>query len=189
MRARWLLAALLWTSTGLLRAFAGFEKGSEPRRWRAASGDRVTGADMRHRLRGVALSLALLLPAPVSAAQESPGDRILGTVSTRIEGLVAPQAEADLVSGVILVARGGEVLFERVYGFANWELGAPVSPSSRFGIASITKPLTEILVRMLAAEGRIDLEAPVERYLPGFPRGAHPRSRTSSRTGRASRTG
>jgi D-alanyl-D-alanine carboxypeptidase len=95
----------------------------------------------------------------------------LSEALSRIDAMTSPQAEAGLLSGVVVVARGDRVLFRRAYGYASWELRAPNTPATRFGIASITKPMTEVLIRLLIREGRIDPDAPVERYLARFPRG------------------
>ncbi len=121
----------------------------------------------RFSLAYVGLPILLLL----ASTARSQADQDVRTLAARIDALVAPQEQAQLVSGVILVARGDQVLVRRSYGFANWELRVPNSLSTRFGIGSITKPMTEILIRLLANAGRIDLEAPVEKYLPGFPKG------------------
>jgi CubicO group peptidase (beta-lactamase class C family) len=75
------------------------------------------------------------------------------------------------LSGVILVARGDRILLQRAYGFASWELRSPATTATRFGIGSITKPMTETLVDLLVTEGRLDLDAPVSRYLGSFPAG------------------
>lgn len=109
------------------------------------------------------LLCALLLFPGVTLAVEP--------VTTRIESVVAPQVEAELLSGVLLVARKDKILFHRAYGYASWELRVPTSESNRFGIASITKPMTVILVQLLVKAGRIDLDAPVEKFIPGFPKG------------------
>ena len=69
------------------------------------------------------------------------------------------------------MARGDRILLQRAYGFASWELRAPVTAATRFGIGSITKPMTATLVEMLATEGRLDLDAPVSQYLGSFPTG------------------
>src|SRR5262249_39613386 len=79
---------------------------------------------------------------------------------------------ADLFSGVILVQRGDRVVFQRAYGFASWELRVANSERMRFGIASITKPMTEALVALLVKRQRLDPQAPVEQDIPGCPRGA-----------------
>lgn len=118
-----------------------------------------------------ALAMSLFLAACSSVTQRAPQDQLPAAIANQIQALIVPQAEAELSSGVILVARGNQILFQQAYGFANWELRVPNSPATRFGIASITKPMTETLVHMLAEAGRLNLDTPVERYLPGFPRG------------------
>ena len=110
----------------------------------------------------VLLCLPLLLAAP-SGFAASP--------SQAIDSLIAPQDAAGVFSGVVLVARNDEVLFHRAYGLASWELGVPNDESTRFGLGSISKSFTEILAVSLAAENRLQLDAPVERYIPGFPKG------------------
>ena len=67
---------------------------------------------------------------------------VTDAVSGQIARLIEPQARADLFSGVILVQRGDRVVFQRAYGFASWELRVANSEHTRFGIASITKPMT-----------------------------------------------
>lgn len=125
----------------------------------------------RRTIYGLILLIAFLPGVSPSAVQQDASDQTLATATSQIEALVSPQAEAELFSGVILVARGNEILFERAYGFSQWELEVPNTSSNRFGIASITKPMTATLVEVLADADRIDLSAPVERYLPGFPKG------------------
>ena len=119
-----------------------------------------------------ALSCLTILATPGTImAQGARTEPYLANVSTRIDALVRPQADAGLFSGTILVARAGQILFERSYGYASWELGVPNSAHTRFGIASVTKAMTEVLVRVMTSHGRLDLDSPVEEYLPGFPRG------------------
>lgn len=113
----------------------------------------------------------------VTIAAQSPGGKAGAendadaALVADIDTLAAAEAKAGLMSGVMLVARGDRILLQRAYGFAGWELRAPVTASTRFGIGSITKVMTAMVVEMLAAEGRLDLEAPVSRYLETFPSG------------------
>jgi CubicO group peptidase (beta-lactamase class C family) len=109
----------------------------------------------------------LLAPAPAHA-QSQPED---SAVLARVDSIARQEAEARLLSGTILVARGNRVLLQRSYGFANWELQVPNGPATRFGIGSITKAMTEEVLDMLVREGRLDLDAPVSRYLGSFPKG------------------
>ena len=92
---------------------------------------------------------------------------VTDAVTGQIERLIEPQARADLFSGVILVQRGDRVVFQRAYGFASWELRVANGEHTRFGIASITKPMTEALVSALVERHRLNPRAPVEQYIPG----------------------
>ncbi|MEV8453792.1 serine hydrolase domain-containing protein [Streptomyces sp. NPDC052095] len=56
-------------------------------------------------------------------------------------------------------------------GVADLDTGRPMSAGDRLRIGSVTKTFTATVVVQLAAEGRIALDAPVERYLPGLIRG------------------
>ena len=91
-----------------------------------------------HTTRSWALLVPFILIACSSAAQEMGTDGPLDFVADQIDALVVPQAEAELLSGIILVAKGKQILFQRSYGFASRELRVPKAQSTRFGIASIT---------------------------------------------------
>jgi D-alanyl-D-alanine carboxypeptidase len=56
-------------------------------------------------------------------------------------------------------------------GVADRDTGRPMNADDRLRIGSVTKTFTVTVVVQLAAEGRIELDAPVERYLPGLIRG------------------
>ena len=120
-------------------------------------------------------SLALLPIGVCRAhAQRTPDGRSL---AARVDALAAPEAAAGRLSGTLLIVRGNHVLVDRTWGFADWERRVPNSPSTRFGVGSITKVMTKTLVNQLAGDGRLDLSAPVSQYLPGFPsgpKGGHP---------------
>jgi D-alanyl-D-alanine carboxypeptidase len=53
-------------------------------------------------------------------------------------------------------------------GYANRETQTPVTPQTRFAIGSITKSMTALALLQLHDSGRLDLNAPVQRYLPWF---------------------
>lgn len=54
------------------------------------------------------------------------------------------------------------------YGFADLGRQPPVTPDTVFEIGSLGKPFTSIALLQLYDEGRLDLHAPVSRYLPWF---------------------
>jgi CubicO group peptidase (beta-lactamase class C family) len=112
-------------------------------------------------------AVAFQAPGAAAVAQKHSEDPLL----IRVDSLAAGEANAGLLSGVLLISRGDRVVLQRAYGFASWELQAPVTTETRFGIGSITKVMTEMVVEMLTAEGRLDLDAPASRYLGSFPAG------------------
>lgn len=61
------------------------------------------------------------------------------------------------------------------YGVRDLSSGALMTPATLVELASVSKPLTALAIARLHAEGRLDLEEPVRRYLPEF-RVDHPDS-------------
>ena len=70
------------------------------------------------------------------------------------------ERDRDL-SGCCLVTRGGETLFEASWGFADIAARVPNLPSTRFGLASLTKMFTAVVVATLVRDGRLAFETPV----------------------------
>jgi CubicO group peptidase (beta-lactamase class C family) len=67
------------------------------------------------------------------------------------------------------VAMNGRIVWSEGFGVSDVTTGAPVTPATRFGIGSISKTLTLTAAVRLAESGKLDLDAPIERYLPDFP--------------------
>ena len=72
-------------------------------------------------------------------------------------------------NGVVLFAQDDKI-FMKAYGYSNFRSKEKLTVSSRFQLASISKTITSTAVLMLAREGKIDLKAPVSKYLEGFAR-------------------
>lgn len=69
----------------------------------------------------------------------------------------------------VVVGQGDRILKMQGYGYFTYESAAPTTPQSRFDLASLTKVVATTTVAMLLYEqGRLDLDAPVVRYLPAF---------------------
>jgi CubicO group peptidase (beta-lactamase class C family) len=92
-----------------------------------------------------------------------------------VDGLVEQGINRRLYPGaVVVIGRRDSLLYARGYGHFTWHSGSPVpSPDSTFwDIASITKVVgTASAVMRLVDTGRLDLDAPVRRYLPRFTEG------------------
>jgi len=75
------------------------------------------------------------------------------------------ERERDL-SAAVLVTRSGRTAFEGCYGWADRAAGVPVTPGTRFGLASVTKMFTAVAVADLVVAGGLTFEDPVVRVLP-----------------------
>ena len=89
--------------------------------------------------------------------------------SERIETLLKRYQELGLFNGSVLVADGGQVVLKKGYGLANMEWNIPNTADTKFRLGSITKQFTATLIMQLVEQGKIDLKAPVTRYLPNYP--------------------
>nr|WP_263458381.1 serine hydrolase domain-containing protein [Brenneria tiliae] len=90
-------------------------------------------------------------------------------LSARIQ--VAVQQALDdqrLVGAVVLVARDGELIHQQAAGFADRESARPMALQTVFRLASVSKPIVSTAALALVGQGRLDLEAGIERWLPGF---------------------
>jgi CubicO group peptidase (beta-lactamase class C family) len=115
------------------------------------------------------LCLLVLLLAGVSAlsAQQkglSPEKR------GEIEKAVASFMSANSVPGVgAAVVLEGELVWSAGFGMADLENYSPATSSTLFRLGSISKPITATAILQLWERGKLDLDAPVQKYCPSFP--------------------
>jgi CubicO group peptidase (beta-lactamase class C family) len=76
----------------------------------------------------------------------------------------------EIAGAVALVTRDGQTVYERAVGWADKEAGVRMTTDAIFRIASQTKALTSVAIMILAEEGRLALDDPVDRYIPTFRR-------------------
>jgi CubicO group peptidase (beta-lactamase class C family) len=92
-----------------------------------------------------------------------------GPPPTLPEQLAAISEKAHATGGLngnVLIARGGEVLHEASFGTANAGSKAPNAASSRFLIASISKPFTAVLVLQLVEQGKLRADSRLDGIAP-----------------------
>lgn len=70
----------------------------------------------------------------------------------------------------IAVSNGDSVTWAQGFGLADVEQNVPVRPETVFRLASISKPITAVAVMQLVERGLVNLDDPIQRYVPSFPR-------------------
>jgi len=69
----------------------------------------------------------------------------------------------------VAVAVDGRIVYSEGFGYADLEQRVPVWATTKFRIGSVSKPLTAVALVQLVEQGKIDLDAPVQKYVPTFP--------------------
>jgi CubicO group peptidase (beta-lactamase class C family) len=78
-------------------------------------------------------------------------------------------AAADRFSGAALLARNGKTIFAHAYGLADREKKTPNTLKTRFRIGSMNKMFTAVATLQLVQDGKLDLKAPLGKYLTDYP--------------------
>lgn len=86
-----------------------------------------------------------------------------------LDAYLAQHHALDQLSGAVLVADRGQIVYQRAFGMANSDWDIPNTPATKFRLASITKQFTAMLVLQLVHDGQLALDAPITRYLPDYP--------------------
>ena len=84
---------------------------------------------------------------------------------------IAPWYQSQIDTGalpgaVVAIARDGRLAYLQAIGTYDRAGKIPLKPDAIFWIASMTKPVTSVAAMMLVEEGKLDLTAPVAKYLP-----------------------
>jgi CubicO group peptidase (beta-lactamase class C family) len=109
--------------------------------------------------------LLAVVSSPLSAVAAPPP---LGPDFADWDSFVQAQMDASGIPGVALaVVDHGQVVHERGFGTADAS-GRPVTPQTVFRIGSNSKGFTALAIMQLVEQGRVRLDAPVQRYLPWF---------------------
>lgn len=123
-----------------------------------------------HPLFIIAMSVYVLLCAPVSAQMAGVGKDFIGSAieQGRVAArLITNKGQIPAVS--IAVVINDEMVWSEAFGYADLELRAPAAAVTRFRIASISKAFTGTLVAKLVEAGKLDLDTRIRSIDPGLP--------------------
>jgi CubicO group peptidase (beta-lactamase class C family) len=118
------------------------------------------------------LAILVFLALPVGTAPTVGKPEEVGLSSERLQRLAQMIqrriAAGDLAGAVVAIARKGRVAYVNAQGVMDLDTKQPMSSSSMFRIASMTKPVVGVGVMMMVEEGKLRLNDPVSRYIPEF---------------------
>jgi CubicO group peptidase (beta-lactamase class C family) len=119
--------------------------------------------------RAVPAALFLFLFVAVAQAQTPREDAI-----RRLSAFIESEMKAQRVPGLSIAVVHGDFTWSAGFGYADLENQVPARADSSYRMASVSKPMTAAAVMRLVEQGKIDLDAEVQTYVPEFPRKPHP---------------
>jgi len=106
------------------------------------------------------LTMPYLLCAAPARAQAIPAQ-----IDTYMRGLYRQKK----FNGVVLVADKGNIIYEKSFGFAQYQPRTPLTNDSLFNLASVSKEFTAMAIMMLKEQGRLQYDDDVRKYVPELP--------------------
>jgi|SRR5580658_1962388 serine beta-lactamase-like protein LACTB len=122
---------------------------------------------MRKKSRYLLLAAALVVAAATASAQSG---KLPEAKRAELEAAVSKFMAANGVAGIsVAVVQDGEFAWSQGFGMADLENSVPATSSTLYRLGSVSKTITATAAMELWENGRIDLDAPVQRYCPAFP--------------------
>lgn len=112
--------------------------------------------------------LLLLLALPLSAQQRYAAELV------RLEEFINGRIAEQKLTGISVAIVKDDFRWGKGFGLADVENKVPATVDSSYRMASVTKPMTAVGVLKLVEQGKIDLDAEVQKYVPDFPKKPHP---------------
>jgi serine beta-lactamase-like protein LACTB len=87
-----------------------------------------------------------------------------------VEAALVPEMERLGIPGLtVALVVNGELVWTKGFGNADLENAVAARADTVYRIASLSKPITAVAALRLAEESKLDLDAPIQKYLPSFP--------------------
>lgn len=90
-------------------------------------------------------------------------------IKAKVDEIFARFDKQDSPGCALAVIKDAQIVYKRGYGMSNLEYGIPISPSSIFHIASISKEFTAMSIVMLAQQGKLSLDDDIRKYVSEVP--------------------
>jgi len=109
------------------------------------------------------------MPAPADAPAPARAAVTEQEQLQEIGAYLKRMADAEIFSGVVLIARDGKPVFAQAYGYANHEKKIPNTVETPFQIGSLNKLFTGLAIGQLVEQGKLSYDDPLSKFIPDFP--------------------
>jgi CubicO group peptidase (beta-lactamase class C family) len=87
----------------------------------------------------------------------------------QVDEVFSPWDNNNTPGAAVAIVKNGSIIYKKGYGLANLEYDIPISTSSIFHIASISKQFTVFSILLLEKQGKLSLEDDIRKYIPEVP--------------------
>ncbi len=121
-------------------------------------------------VKALRLALILLQTTCISQPASLPSvDQRWEAVRARARAIACEKLAPRIPGFAIAVAVDGRLVWSEAFGYADLEARRQATTTTQFRIGSVSKSLTADAVAQLYENGKLDLDAPIQRYVPTFP--------------------
>ncbi len=124
---------------------------------------------MSNHIRNTAVALLVLLSSLGWAAPVTAQAHKIDKHTKEIQAYFQQCHLVHVCNGSFLVSQRGKIIYAGAIGLASSDANSQLSPTFAFDIGSISKQFTAAAIIRLEERGRLDIDDPVDHYLPQFP--------------------
>jgi len=88
---------------------------------------------------------------------------------TQLDSLFTSLSKNELFNGTVLVAENGQIIYQKSFGYANFEKQLCNDNNTNFQLASVSKVFTAVAVLQLMEKGKLKLDDEFKKFFPVFP--------------------
>src|SRR5918999_1208502 len=88
----------------------------------------------------------------------------------KVDEFLSQWDKNDMPGCAVGVVKDGRLVYKRGFGMANLDYDVPNTPSTRFNLASVSKPFTAMSIALLAQQGKLSLDDDIRKYVPEMPK-------------------
>lgn len=115
----------------------------------------------------VGFTAADVLGRQNTAAATQPSD---DESAKKVDAFLSQWDRKDMPGCAVGVVKDGRLVYKRGFGMANLDYDVPNTPSTRFNLASVSKPFTAFSIALLAQQGKLSLDDDIRKYVPEMPK-------------------
>lgn len=120
---------------------------------------------MKHYFK-ICLFAFVLLPFSLQCQSEK---NLASPTTAQIDAIFSAYDNPETPGAAIAIIHKGKVLFKKGYGSANLEYDIPITPTTVFHVASVSKQFTAFAIMLLVEEGKVSLDDDIRKHIPEVP--------------------